>query len=116
MTDDKLQAGDSTGTVSGSLNQILTGTVLLAPVWDVTPIARGPIFPTPADRVAIIGGSESNRRIIGQSYPQALTFEIQSTDTFDTITEKISSLGFINHIVWIAPQDSIQSLASDAFD
>jgi acyl transferase domain-containing protein/acyl carrier protein/SAM-dependent methyltransferase len=92
----------------------LVGTVALTPVWDVVPLEKVQTLPSDTDRVVIVGGTKDNRRVIGLHYPKAKILEIQSVDDIVKIAEKLEVHDFIDHIVWIAPGDSLESLSDEA--
>jgi NAD(P)-dependent dehydrogenase (short-subunit alcohol dehydrogenase family) len=89
---------------------------MLIPVWDTVPIEKGQTFPSPGAQVVIVGGTndKDNRSAIHQHYPKAHVLEIQPGDTIDTIAKKLEAHGFIDHILWIAPHNIMESLAGDA--
>jgi acyl transferase domain-containing protein/ubiquinone/menaquinone biosynthesis C-methylase UbiE len=92
----------------------ISGAVMLTPVWDTVPIEKGQTFPSPGDRVVIVGGTKNNISAVQQHYPKAHALEIQPGDTIDTIAKKLEAHGFIDHILWIAPHNIMESLAGDA--
>jgi polyketide synthase PksM len=89
------------------------GNILLTPVWDAVPVEKGQVFPVQTDRMVIVGGTEDNRNAIQQLYTKACVLEIQSTDTIEAIVRKLEAYGF-DHILWIAPDHSLESIAEDA--
>ncbi|WP_373855388.1 SDR family NAD(P)-dependent oxidoreductase, partial [Desulfocucumis palustris] len=91
----------------------LVGAIMLLPVWDSVPVEKGQTFPSPTDRLMIVGGTEDNRSAIQQLYPKAQVLEIQPEDTMDEIAKKLEAHGSIDHILWIAPHRVLLSLAED---
>src|SRR5262249_42819101 len=96
--------------------------------------ARIPRFPSSRDRVAIIGAVaacrnelaqalgatvsawKSGRRygpISGAALPKAHFLDLQPGDSIDDMAQKLAAVGHIDHIVWIAPHELLQSLAED---
>lgn len=89
-------------------------TTMLTPVWDSTPVEKGPVIPYSTDSVVIIGGNKNTRKTVQQHYPKAKVLEIKPKDTIDKIMKKLEAHGLIDHIVWIAPYNSLQSLAEES--
>lgn len=87
------------------------GNLMLSAVWDVTPVEKGQLFPTADEQVVIVGGNEENRIAIQQYYPRAKVLSIQAENTMEEIVYRLEELGSIDHLVWIAPFDAIDSLA-----
>jgi acyl transferase domain-containing protein len=94
------------------------GTIQLVPVWsphtkahlDQSWIAR---FPSESDRVAIVGAVEANRDELARAIPHAYFLDLQPDDCNDDIAGKLSAVGGIDHLVWIAPHEPLASLAED---
>ncbi|GED59055.1 SDR family NAD(P)-dependent oxidoreductase [Brevibacillus formosus] len=87
------------------------GNLMLSAVWDVTPVEKGQLFPTADEQVVIVGGNEENRSAIQQYYPRAKVMSLQAENTIEEIVDRLEELGSIDHLVWIAPFDAIDSLA-----
>ncbi|MBG9944735.1 SDR family NAD(P)-dependent oxidoreductase [Brevibacillus formosus] len=87
------------------------GNLMLSAVWDVTPVEKGQLFPTADEQVVIVGGNEENRSAIQQYYPRARVMSLQAENTIEEIVDRLEELGSIDHLVWIAPFDAIDSLA-----
>jgi polyketide synthase PksN len=88
--------------------------IKLVPVWDIIPVEMGQRVPSPTDRVVVTGGTKNDRRQIREYYPQAQELEIKPKDTIETIISKLEAYGSIEHILWVAPHDELQSLVEDA--
>ena len=110
----EIQTASVPSTVSSepSVEQ-LVGTVMLAPVWEAVPVESAQASFS-ADHVVIVGGDESNRNAVQKAYPEARFLEIPSTDTIDEIAQRFKDHGFVDHVLWIAPRRSLQSLTDDA--
>ncbi|MFC8688796.1 SDR family NAD(P)-dependent oxidoreductase [Brevibacillus porteri] len=87
------------------------GNLMLSAVWDVTPVEKGQLFPTADEQVVIVGGNEENRSAIQLYYPGAKVLSITAENTIEEIVHRLEELGSIDHLVWIAPFDAIDSLA-----
>ena len=89
------------------------GTFMLFPVWEAVPAEQGPNFPSLTDRVVIVGGNEYGGSAVQQLYPQASVLEIQPRNSIDQITKKLEAHGLVDHIVWVAPYNTLEPLADD---
>lgn len=89
-------------------------TTLLTPIWDSIQVETDQIFPLPKERIVVVGGTKENQAAIKQLYPKAVTVDIQSKDTIDDISQKLQDYDPIDHIVWISPYHSIDSLAENS--
>ncbi|MED1797208.1 SDR family NAD(P)-dependent oxidoreductase [Brevibacillus porteri] len=87
------------------------GNLMLSAVWDVTPVEKGQLFPTADEQVVIVGGNEENGSAIQPYYPRAKVLSIKAENTIEEIVHRLEELGSIDHMVWIAPFDAIDSLA-----
>ncbi|UED76955.1 SDR family NAD(P)-dependent oxidoreductase [Brevibacillus sp. DP1.3A] len=112
-----LEDGKQANHVSSSLASSVisleppVGNLMLSAVWDVTPVEKGQLFPTADEQVVIVGGNEENARSIQQYFPRAKVSSIQAENTIEEIVHRLEELGSIDHLVWIAPFDAIDSLA-----
>ncbi|NQF13850.1 SDR family NAD(P)-dependent oxidoreductase [Brevibacillus sp. HB1.3] len=112
-----LEDGKQASHVSSSIAYSVTsqeppvGNLMLSAVWDVTPVEKGQLFPTADEQVVIVGGNEENVSAIHQYYPRAKVLSIQAENTIEEIVQRLEELGSIDHLVWIAPFDAIDSLA-----
>ncbi|MCX8131319.1 MAG: SDR family NAD(P)-dependent oxidoreductase, partial [Clostridia bacterium] len=94
-----------------SNGEIPEGRVMLAPVWDAVPVEKGQTLPLPSARIVLMGGTNENRSLVRQHYPEAHIFEIQEEEGIEAIAQKLKEYGVIDHIFWIAPYYPIESLA-----
>ncbi|WJQ79782.1 SDR family NAD(P)-dependent oxidoreductase [Brevibacillus brevis] len=112
-----LEDGKQASHVSSSIASSVTsleppvGNLMLSAVWDVTPVERRQLFPTADEQVVIVGGNGENVNAIHQYYPRAKLLSIQAENTIEEIVHRLEELGSIDHLVWIAPFDAIDSLA-----
>lgn len=88
-------------------------TIMLKPVWDVVPVSKGQMFPASIDKVVIISGKRENIYSIQKLYPQAVVVNIDPGDSIEEIEKKIKGHEDINHIIWIASNDSLVSVADN---
>ncbi|MCP3924585.1 MAG: SDR family NAD(P)-dependent oxidoreductase [Desulfobacterales bacterium] len=84
----------------------------LIPVWDSVSVEKGEQFPSQADQVLVIG--DNNENTIWQMYPKAQAIEIGGSDSVANIAEKLNNCGVVDHIVWIAPHNPLESLTDEA--
>jgi polyketide synthase PksN len=91
----------------------LVGTIMLTPVWDVTHIERGQIFPSANAQIVIVGGDKDTRGAIRQQYPKAQILDIQPGDTIEEIVHVLTVHNPIDHMIWIAPYHPLKSLTDD---
>ncbi|MGG4453264.1 SDR family NAD(P)-dependent oxidoreductase [Brevibacillus porteri] len=112
-----LEDGKPASHVSSSTTSSVTaleppvGNLMLSAVWDVTPVEKGQLFPTADELVVIVGGNEENSSAIQQYYPRAKVLSITAENTIEEIVHRLEELGSLDHMVWIAPFDAIDSLA-----
>lgn len=90
------------------------GPVVLTPVWDAIKAKKNQTFPSNTVQFLIVGGTNKNRIAIQQLYPKAHYLEHQANDSIDEIANKLKVFGSINHILWIAPYNYVDTLADDA--
>ena len=74
----------------------------LLPVWDVTSYRKVENFPSPQDKVVLIGGTEKDRESVLQLYPNAGLLEISPGDSAEDIAGKLETKASFDHIVYIA--------------
>ncbi|HML90062.1 MAG TPA: SDR family NAD(P)-dependent oxidoreductase [Methylomusa anaerophila] len=90
----------------------LAVTLMLTPVWDAVPAEKGKMSPLPTDQVVIVGRTKDSSSALQRQYPHARILDIQPDDTIETIGEKIAAHGPIDHILWLAPPDSVNNSAN----
>ncbi|HWP96054.1 MAG TPA: SDR family NAD(P)-dependent oxidoreductase [Syntrophomonadaceae bacterium] len=88
-------------------------TIMLAPVWDSIFVEQAQAIPSSSDQVLIIGGTTVNWNVIKQQYPKAQILDIEYQDTIDVMAKKLSAYSPIDHIIWLAPHKSLESLIKD---
>ncbi|MCX8131567.1 MAG: SDR family NAD(P)-dependent oxidoreductase [Clostridia bacterium] len=92
----------------------MTGTVLLTPAWDPVHMERSQVcFPPPNDNIVLICDDEDKITSIRQYYPKSEVLKLQIGDTSEDIMLKLKQLDPIEHIIWIAPYQTISSLADE---
>jgi acyl transferase domain-containing protein/long-subunit acyl-CoA synthetase (AMP-forming)/ubiquinone/menaquinone biosynthesis C-methylase UbiE len=117
----ELQSADVSKTIPAATpNQLPTGITRLIPVWNSIPVPIATsdvpgrqIYPSPGDRVVIVGGTKNNIRSIHRYYPQAHVLKIQAEYSSDEIVEKLQAHGSIDHIFWIAPYHALESITGN---
>ncbi len=80
----------------------------LLPVWTPLEDARGPAWPSPSERVAIVGASPGIEAVWRKALPELLALDV----------ERIASLSLsgppLDHVVWVAPAPGPAEAAPDA--
>jgi acyl transferase domain-containing protein len=89
------------------------GTIMLIPTWETVSIKRMENFPTLNDRMVMVGGTKEQKVSVQKKYPNTATLEIQTSDSIDEITRKLTEYGTIDHILWIAPYHQLRSLVDE---
>ncbi|MED1663358.1 SDR family NAD(P)-dependent oxidoreductase [Brevibacillus laterosporus] len=82
--------------------------IMLTPVWDEALAHSSPIFLSPTDRIAMIGGNQESREHVQKQYPNAHVLEISPEAKAEDIAKKIGEIGTIDHLIWIAPLSPIE--------
>jgi polyketide synthase PksN len=114
VMEDDLQRGSTAKAVPDqNAEKAAAGTLMLTPVWDTVLVEKGAISPLPTEQVVIVGGTKGNRKTLRRQYPKAHVLDIHPNDTIDAIVGKLSAHGPIDHILWIAPHDSLKTLAEN---
>ncbi|BBB92536.1 MAG TPA: non-ribosomal peptide synthetase [Methylomusa anaerophila] len=99
-----------TGTGSDSPGEA----VMLIPVWDSVSLESNIMPPAIRQEVVIIGGINENIEVIRQVFPNLRLIDTTSADSLEVVIQKLKACGSIEHILWIAPSSSCESLADDA--
>lgn len=99
---------------SGPAAASMAENLLLSFVWDTAAIERSQPFPSITDKVVIIGGTDAEIDTIRQIYPQSLVLALESQDTMGTLAQKLQTCGSIEHIVWIASRNCLNSMEGDS--
>lgn len=109
------QTSDGLGSMMpGTAAASIAENLLLSFVWDTAAIERIQPFPSITDKVVIIGGTEAEMDILRQVYHDALVLALEFRDTIGTLAQKLQTCGSINHIVWIATEDCLNSMEDDS--
>lgn len=95
-------------------NEYSVGSFILSPYWNTYHIINGKSFPSLTDRIVLMGGTDENLKEIKRYYPSVNKIEIHKGDSIDIITRKLSTIGEINHIIWLAPGSKINFMTDDA--
>lgn len=92
----------------------LLGMLTLAPTWVPTALEQGPLNPASTEHVVFIGDDEPFQNALHQYYPHMQRLTIAPDASQATITDTLSSLEKINHIIWLAPVIQPQLLTDEA--
>jgi acyl transferase domain-containing protein/acyl carrier protein/ubiquinone/menaquinone biosynthesis C-methylase UbiE len=89
--------------------------LLLAPVWNSLTFPESNIpVPAKTEQVVIVGGTQDQKSKIKQLYPLADLLQMDNPQTIDELVNKITTLGSIEHFVWIVPSIPLISMAEES--
>ena len=115
VLDGDLKAGQAAGDMCPpDVVEPYGGATLLMPVWDSIPVDREPRFPSSQHRVVIVGGTCRQKNAIQKYHAKASLLNLEADDTIETITNRLETIGSIDHIIWIAPENVLTSPVDDA--
>lgn len=110
-----LQAGNKPKTVQSEESvKPPVGNLMLVPVWDSTMVEKGQNFSSSLGQTVIVGINEDNEKGIKQYCPNSHMVDINQGDTIDIIAKKLEEYDCIQHIVWVAPKNSLKSMTDDS--
>ncbi|KJK30395.1 SDR family NAD(P)-dependent oxidoreductase [Paenibacillus polymyxa] len=92
----------------------LVGAVMLIPKWDPVALKKDTVYPSSTDRMVIAGGTDKDRQAIRDYYPKAHFLELQAQDSIETVASKVEEYGAVDHILWIAPTISVESVTAES--
>ncbi|TQS00534.1 SDR family NAD(P)-dependent oxidoreductase [Paenibacillus ottowii] len=92
----------------------LAGSVMLIPKWDPVALRKESAFPSSTDRMVIVGGTDKVRQAIMEYYPKVHFLELQAQDSIETVASKVEEYGAVDHILWIAPTMSVESVTAES--
>ncbi|WP_158945017.1 SDR family NAD(P)-dependent oxidoreductase [Granulicella sp. S190] len=82
------------------LDSMLTGDLMLAPVWDPAIIVSNSAWPLTTERVAILGGDEEQHAALRTMFPDA---QVLSASSASSIGQQLESTSTISHLLWLCP-------------
>jgi NAD(P)-dependent dehydrogenase (short-subunit alcohol dehydrogenase family) len=88
--------------------------IMLAPIWEAFVPRRVSTFPGPSARVCIVGGTAAHAHALELRFPREPVLKLDSADAVADIARRLQAHGTIDHLVWIAPQIPIASIADEA--
>ncbi|MES2939420.1 MAG: amino acid adenylation domain-containing protein [Pseudomonadota bacterium] len=80
----------------------LTGTLMLAPVWEPQDVEPDTNFPAADARVLLVGGTPEEQAIVRRRWPGA-----QGLDPLQTASQ-------VDHVVWLAPASRADSVTAES--
>jgi acyl transferase domain-containing protein/SAM-dependent methyltransferase/pimeloyl-ACP methyl ester carboxylesterase len=93
-----------------------TGLLMMMPVWDLLPVVKDSIVGlSVTDRVVVVGGTLVQRKAVIEVCPNAQPLEIDFQDSVEAISALLDKMTGLDHIIWIAPDSPLKSIAADAF-
>ncbi|MFF0825423.1 SDR family NAD(P)-dependent oxidoreductase [Brevibacillus sp. NPDC003359] len=111
---EKLGATVSETQATATSTPPLMGTTMLTPVWNAVSLEKGEIIPATSDQVVIVCAEEKDRSLLLHHYPQATVLPLQSKDSIEGIASKLEEQGVIDHILWVAPDSSVESVKEES--
>lgn len=89
------------------------GHQLLLPVWEPVVVPEASTVGSLEERMFIVGGTDEQRVVLQQYYPQAVVVPLPLSDEVDKVAKKLGTYGEINHIIWVGDDDLPDSLSDD---
>lgn len=91
------------------------GHQLLLPVWEPIPVSEVSTTTVGSlkERMIIVGGTDEQRAVLQQYYPQAVIVPLPLSDEIEKVAKKLGAYGDINHVVWVGDDDLPDSLSDD---
>ncbi|WP_127530233.1 SDR family NAD(P)-dependent oxidoreductase [Paenibacillus kobensis] len=91
-------------------------TLRLLPVWNtVKPERKLGAAADSAGGILVIGSAGELREQMLRHWADASSLELAHGDTEDVIALRLEAIGPVRHIIWIAPEDPIESAADEAW-
>ncbi|MGK3983836.1 SDR family NAD(P)-dependent oxidoreductase [Sorangium sp. So ce136] len=98
----------------GSSVQADARTIALTPIWEAFAPQRVRHLPPPSARVWVVGGTAAQVDEIKRRFPRAHGLDVEAADTVSNVTRELEAHGALDHLVWIAPESPIASLADES--
>jgi polyketide synthase PksN len=92
---------------------LLNGAVLLAPRWDATLPQLVVRWPPSESAVLMFGGTRIQQEMWKERYPQLKVLLTEAETSVTTIVDRIGSWGHFDHVVWVAPIDTTESVTDE---
>ncbi|MCR8993902.1 type I polyketide synthase [Brevibacillus laterosporus] len=89
------------------------GLTTLVPVWDAVALERGQGGFSATDQIVVVGGTQENHKQLQQYDPKVQITTLLIKDSIEQIAQTLKLYEPINHVVWIAPNASSDSLQDD---
>ncbi|WP_230646936.1 SDR family oxidoreductase, partial [Bradyrhizobium sp. Leaf401] len=83
-----------------------SGSMTFAPIWEVNGLVQAEGWPG-SDRVVIVGGTAARRAEVRRRWTAGTDMEIPADADIEAIRELLQSQGAIDHILWLAPGETI---------
>lgn len=88
-------------------------TLMLLPVWDAVTCEKAPASPSDDDRVIVVGADDALASHLTSRYRNLTPVTIGVGETSDDIARRLSGIGQLDHIIWIAPEVAQPPSAGD---
>ena len=109
-----LDPGQGTNSSLKGSMEVPVGLITMSPVWTSISMEKIEVIPEKNTQIIIIGGTQEELKEIKQLYSQAKALKIDPHATIDAIAKQLEEQGSIDHLVWIASNNtvSLNSLGS----
>ncbi|WP_187294693.1 SDR family NAD(P)-dependent oxidoreductase [Chitinophaga pinensis] len=87
---------------------------MLTPVWDPLFPDFNELSPESATRLLVVGCEDHELALISETYPNAVLFNAQFTDSIADMAGKLRTFGTPSYIVWFAAPSSFSAVADEA--
>ena len=87
--------------------EVPVGLITMSPVWNAISIEKMEVLPEESTQMIILGGTQEELKEIKRLYSQAKALKIDSHATIDAIARQLKEQGSINHLIWIASNDTV---------
>ncbi|MFA6173946.1 MAG: amino acid adenylation domain-containing protein, partial [Kiritimatiellales bacterium] len=110
---DNLQASATDADDSGEVAAQQAELIMMCTVWDALTPKECAVFPSVSSRLAIVGGTDSQKQAVREQYKTAIDLAIAPGQGIQAITEQLRQPGRLDHIVWIAPECELQAVTDE---
>ncbi|MCK9638239.1 MAG: SDR family NAD(P)-dependent oxidoreductase, partial [Methylobacter tundripaludum] len=110
---DNLQASATDADDSGEVAAQQAELIMMRPVWDALTPKDCAVFPSATSRLAIVGGTDSQKQAVRQQYNSAIDLAIAPGQDIQATTEQLQQLERLDHIVWIAPHCELRAVTGE---
>ncbi|MCX8131716.1 MAG: amino acid adenylation domain-containing protein [Clostridia bacterium] len=109
----KVEAASTPKAVASGPNPQLVGNITLIPVWDSVQAEKAQTLLNSSESVLLIGGTEEIAEKVGGYYQSVSVPDIKTGESIECIAQKLADFGPVENLIWVCPQDSLQSVSED---